>query len=363
MVEHGYVKWWRSGMLNALWNEKPFDSWHAWDYLMARAAHAAHRVHFQKRTFNLQRGQLVTTYRQLARDWGWSNHRVKRFLNALVSPKTFTFSVPDAVPPDDPQVTVDAVGGCILVTLCNYAAYQDAKNAEDLKNLLKKGRASRKSSHPPSLKRPTGVPPASHRRPTREEGEEGQQQQEGKERTSGLRETSVAAAGAARAEGSGGEGTARGAAVAVPEGGVQETDAPASPRHPSLGQISVRRGAELLEAVGVDPRVAFAIAGDRPVGEILDICVEARGKKKPAGHARRAIERGWKAPACHGPEVESLLRLLEADALPFNSRFQKLVGGALLLDRKSERLPGESDEAYLKRVQAEARARTAGAKA
>lgn len=354
MAEHGYVKWWRCGMLNALWNEKPFDSWHAWDYLMARASFQDNRVYFQKHSFNLRRGQLVTTYRQLARDWGWSNHKVKRFLNSLASPKTFTFFVPEVVPPDDPQLIISPVGGCILVTLCNYAAYQDAKNEEDLRNLLKKRRASRKSSHPSSLERPTDVPASSHRRPTREEGKERQQQQEREERTSNTSPTSVAAAPGADG------GTAVGDAVAVTAGGVQASEAAEAGgevlRDPILEHVSGRRGAELLEEIGVESAVAASLALQRPVGEILDICLDARrGKLKPAGHARRAIERGWKAPRGQGEDFDRLVALLRADADALNSRFRRLAGGDLLLKRHIPRLEGEGDDEYLRRVQTLAR--------
>lgn len=143
---------------------------------------------------------------------------------------------------------------------------------------------------------------------------------------------------------------------------MQETSTPTQPRDPLLGRVSGPRGAELLEAVGMDPSVARSLALQRVVGEILDICVEARAKGKPAGHARRAIELGWVAPVVvGGPEVDDLVSKLSADAAALNGRFQRLAGGiGLLTNRKTERLPGESEEAFAMRIRDEIRARRVG---
>lgn len=120
--------------------------------------------------------------------------------------------------------------------------------------------------------------------------------------------------------------------------------APGTPRDPLLDQVSIVRGAEILVALAqVDEGVARSLAGQRPVGEILDIAAEARTKRRPGGHARRAIERGWVVPRYDGPEVDELLAKLRED----EARARRLVGP---VRAAPDHLPGESEDEYLRRI-------------
>lgn len=132
------------------------------------------------------------------------------------------------------------------------------------------------------------------------------------------------------------------------DGGTREGTAVAV-RDPLLAAVSIRRSTELLESVGVDFRVIPELCAARPVGEILDIVVEARGKRRPAGHARRAIEKGWTAPVCVGPEVAELLLQLQDD----EARAQRHFGGTSR--GAPERKPGETEDEWLRRIQDEKR--------
>jgi len=106
----GYFKIHRRVRENWLWNKTPFDPWHAFEYMIERAAYAKHKTKYHGKTFSLQRAQLVTTYRQLARDWGWNSvNRVRRFFATLVTKRS---------------ISIETEHHCLVVTLLNYDRYQ-----------------------------------------------------------------------------------------------------------------------------------------------------------------------------------------------------------------------------------------------
>jgi hypothetical protein len=132
MGPNGYFKVWRKVFENPILNHDPFDRFHAFLYLVANANFMPRQVWFQKSMHDVQRGQLVTTYRQLARDWKWSREKVLNFVRVL--DRTATIK---------PQTS----HGCLLVTICNYETYQDQESP---------------TGHRPATDRPaTGQRPAS----------------------------------------------------------------------------------------------------------------------------------------------------------------------------------------------------------
>lgn len=106
----GYVKIWRRARHHLLWNIKPFDQWHAWEYLISWAAFARTERHFQRHIFILERGEHITTVKQLQRDWGWRSWaRVRAFLDDLTRME---------------MIREQNERGCLRLTLCNFNAWQ-----------------------------------------------------------------------------------------------------------------------------------------------------------------------------------------------------------------------------------------------
>lgn len=110
----GYYKVWRKATEGKLWNAKPYNQWHAFEYLIARAAWRNHDVWYQAVAIQLKRGQLATTERQLAKDWGWGRTKVRSFLKSLENSAMIQTEV-------KPRHSV--------ITITNYETYQgDGEN-------------------------------------------------------------------------------------------------------------------------------------------------------------------------------------------------------------------------------------------
>lgn len=140
----GYYKVWRRARKHVLWGMKPYDPWHAWEYLFGWAAFVPQARDFQKHIFMLQRGQHVTTKNQLAKDWGWSWSRVSAFLTKLKKLE---------------MVRDEHREGCLLLTICNFDTWQGTGS--------KTGKATGK--RPGTDREPTG----NDRRSNQEEKKEG----------------------------------------------------------------------------------------------------------------------------------------------------------------------------------------------
>ena len=79
----GYVKEYRSALDNPLFNEKPFDRWHAFEYCQLKANHKPTELIYGNQTITVDRGQLFTSISSLASVFGWSAKKVRAWLNLL----------------------------------------------------------------------------------------------------------------------------------------------------------------------------------------------------------------------------------------------------------------------------------------
>lgn len=87
-MKPGWIRIWRKIKTNPLWEaDKPFPRVLAWIDLLIRAAYEDEEVWFMGNTIRLARGELVTSLRILAKEWGWSKNKVDRFINQLVELK------------------------------------------------------------------------------------------------------------------------------------------------------------------------------------------------------------------------------------------------------------------------------------
>ena len=100
---------------NWIWNEKPFDNLHAWIYLIGKANYADKKKIYKGRLQEIKRGQIQTSYRKLAEDWGWSRNKVIHFLKLLES---------------DGMLHIEGTTLGTTLTLENYAKFQNVGYAD-----------------------------------------------------------------------------------------------------------------------------------------------------------------------------------------------------------------------------------------
>lgn len=113
-----YIKLFRKVVENDLFNEKPFDRWHAFEYLLIQACRFEKTVIIKGQTIHLKPGQLIIGQRKLAATFGWSRGKLARFWELLE---------------DLEMTTIDGAtyGASIgtLVTIENYEKYQGEEDA------------------------------------------------------------------------------------------------------------------------------------------------------------------------------------------------------------------------------------------
>lgn len=96
-----------NGILAHSWTEK-FTRREAWLWMIENAAWEDHRVRFKN--IVIRRGDLPTTIRDLMAKFRWSQGKVTRFLNELVS---------------DAMITKQTDTGFCIITICNYDKFQN----------------------------------------------------------------------------------------------------------------------------------------------------------------------------------------------------------------------------------------------
>ncbi len=96
-----------------LWQHKPFGRGQAWVDLIGLANWKDNMVIIRGDEFSLKRGQLVGSYRFLAKRWGWGAKRVSNLCQTLKRQQRVTLSTQH-------QTTI--------ITICKYDSYQTPLN-------------------------------------------------------------------------------------------------------------------------------------------------------------------------------------------------------------------------------------------
>ena len=113
----GYIKLFRSVKKHWLWKESrkktPFE---AWIDLMLRACHSDLKEPIGPDFITVKRGQILTSQLQLSKDWLWSRKAVTFFLRALER---------------DSMVDIKCTNKWSMITICNYASYQDFRTTKE----------------------------------------------------------------------------------------------------------------------------------------------------------------------------------------------------------------------------------------
>jgi hypothetical protein len=93
---------------------------HAWCWLIASACWKPTRVKIKGEIVDLERGELSFSQRFLAEKWGWSKSRVDRFIGQLRDEGMIATRSKIGA-----SAGHNAGQGQAILTICNYAKYQD----------------------------------------------------------------------------------------------------------------------------------------------------------------------------------------------------------------------------------------------
>lgn len=109
MAEQGWIKLHRCIRSNWIWNDKPFSRGQAFLDLLLMVNHEDKKIIFNGSLTEVKRGSGITSIRKLQDKWGWSNRKVKMFLEQLKLDQTIDYKC----------TTKNTV-----VTIVNYDFYQ-----------------------------------------------------------------------------------------------------------------------------------------------------------------------------------------------------------------------------------------------
>lgn len=114
----GWIKIYRQIKNSWIWKDKePFDKRSAWIDLLLSVNHQSKKIPFENDFIEIEKGQTLTSIKQLSEKWGWSRHKVSDFLNQLEQ-DTMIVQVRDA------RKT--------LVSIVNYSKYQFISEKKDI---------------------------------------------------------------------------------------------------------------------------------------------------------------------------------------------------------------------------------------
>lgn len=113
---HGWVKLHRQVMNHPFYEEKRvFSKFEAWTNLLMLANYKDNKILFNSNWMTICRGQHLTSIKKLSERWGWSNRKVKKFLDLLVADGMLHYKC-------TPQYT--------LLTIVNYEFYQGREDED-----------------------------------------------------------------------------------------------------------------------------------------------------------------------------------------------------------------------------------------
>lgn len=99
-----------------IWKDKPFARGQAWIDLLLMARFADGKDYYNGHMIERKKGSVYTSIGFLAKRWGWSANKVRRFLNELETDKMCTRSGT----PDGTTLTIE-----------NWAFYQEARRTDE----------------------------------------------------------------------------------------------------------------------------------------------------------------------------------------------------------------------------------------
>lgn len=118
MKNKGWTKLYRE-QFNSWVSKKPFCDGYAWSYLYGQANYKKGMVNFRNEYIEVERGQLLTSKKQLKKVFGWTRRHLDNFLLALEKDQMLTYRVTNRY---------------IVITIINYDKYQGSIEENDTQN-------------------------------------------------------------------------------------------------------------------------------------------------------------------------------------------------------------------------------------
>ncbi len=115
----GWIKIDRQLFEHWLWDDKPFSKGQAWVDLIGLANFKDSKATYNGKVITCERGTVYRSISYLARRWGWSRDKTRRFLDALES---------------DSMIRVNATTNHTTITIENYGFFQDVPTTDKATN-------------------------------------------------------------------------------------------------------------------------------------------------------------------------------------------------------------------------------------
>lgn len=114
----GWISIYRQIKNNWIWkSNEPFDKRSAWIDLLLTVNHKNKKIPFENGFLEIERGQVLTSIKQLSEKWKWSRHKVSDFLNQLEQ---------------DTMIVQVRDNRKTLISIVNYSSYQVANEKKDI---------------------------------------------------------------------------------------------------------------------------------------------------------------------------------------------------------------------------------------
>ena len=122
----GWISLYRQIKESWIWKDKePFDKRSAWIDLLLTVNYKNKKIPFENGFIEIEKGQTLTSIKQLSEKWKWSRHKVSDFLDRLEQ-DTMIIQVRDT------RKT--------LISIVNYSKYQDVIKKKDILSDIVRGR-------------------------------------------------------------------------------------------------------------------------------------------------------------------------------------------------------------------------------
>lgn len=130
MAEQGWIKLHRCIRSNWIWNDKPFSRGQAFLDLLLMVNHEDKKIIFNGSLTEVKRGSCITSIRKLGDKWGWSNKKIKMFLDQLQG---------------DQMITYESNTKRTLVTIEKYDLYQSKETPKEQQSTTEETQKHNKS--------------------------------------------------------------------------------------------------------------------------------------------------------------------------------------------------------------------------
>lgn len=123
-MRRDWIRLYRKLRKNPIWKKKPFTKGQAWVDLLLRANYIESKLMVGNQIIKILPGQIFTSEKHLAEDWGWSRQKVRHFEGTLLA--------------NDQICTPKKTSKYTILTITNWVRDQNPDNEKDTKKDIKR---------------------------------------------------------------------------------------------------------------------------------------------------------------------------------------------------------------------------------